>query len=819
MKKYNYDIQHGGVIGTCYKVCDLSIRPANKTLIENILYSDGKSQLPEHSQIGILNTFLKNYLVHDNEKHIINDDLLSSFMENISIDINGILINSASQTYKFARDNCIYNIVNSFDNPNTNILFMTNKTTGEKKVMKIFKKYSISPTNIQHYISLGIKRLSDNPTTATIGQKNYINVQKESYIKEQNRVHSGTHGTTLFTVSDRLYNDIKQFTNPVDLDKIKLAFQQAEIEFGNKVTNFSLYKNDKPSCDNLHLFTKNMDPINDFLVNSILRYVSNDNIKSNIIEYHNLIIIKYGNDYKYAIIMEQVDGDLKGLLKSSFEHHGDPNINAFKSMETIDSLINKIFYILGFLKKSCIFTHTDLKMENIFYKKNTNGEIIPLLADFDKSSVTFHHTRFVPTISDGPAQYVTDEQSLLTSISASIAQYINFSDDGFTLKQTKSSGVVAGVIDADQITMRYSSTPFCINFDYQTIILSYILHCCNSFHTITHATTINRQEFKNTLIRIIASRVNFFYNTDDTFQKKIIDDISEFLYNAYDAYTYNLRSTQKIDSDFAHVLYPVRSSQINQDTYTYFTYTFDVGQHQYNLKYFDGVPLNTLHRPVDRICLSETQNKLCLSSAIVPEKTVADSIVSFNTNMNNTMKEYDKLYNKFPRVKEHFGPIVLKNKIRIDNCGNCLASSAADLAKTAVVGLARMATALITSSSEQSNKWLVKTNQYSSTSIASYLFGYDDVDRIQILLMSCFFIYYKLFYENVKQNDATNLRQLENHISRHLLELHDVAMTGGYKNIEYCPHNNYHYKYKKYTNKANKLNEVLQINKSDKISK
>lgn len=92
-----------------------------------------------------------------------------------------------------------------------------------------------------------------------------------------------------------------------------------------------------------------------------------------------------------------------------------------------DDAIEQLFPILEYLKRDYIaFNHNDMKAKNVFVHRAHDGKVYYLLADFDKSSVSFRGVRFYNYMSQmlvknyitGPVQTKVEQLSVVSRIAA-----------------------------------------------------------------------------------------------------------------------------------------------------------------------------------------------------------------------------------------------------------------------------------------------------------------------------------------------------------------------------------------------------------------
>jgi hypothetical protein len=248
----------------------------------------------------------------------------------------------------------------------------------------------------KNYLSLEIGRIRDNPIILNI-QPNYYEISKENF---HNKNYNNIKLDDLISINSK---------NSVDIEDEKL-----------------------------YLSCKNNNAINDFIINIILQKIQIDNKgPSDFIKYHNLFITKINGKYKYCLLMDKIDGNIQDLYKKHLLiNYNTESSNIIKNISIV--ILTDIDKLLNFIKQpQFLFNHTDLKLENVFYKKikihdikltnkslfyeynDNSGNFFKiyynnnkkkytlyerfknelykyqfLLADFDKSQITYKNIRF-----------------------------------------------------------------------------------------------------------------------------------------------------------------------------------------------------------------------------------------------------------------------------------------------------------------------------------------------------------------------------------------------------------------------------------------
>ncbi len=359
------------------------------------------------------------------ENGLIDIKFITDFARHIYYDINGTNFGLTNNTWNNPAINK-YDIKHVIKQPhgNTTIIFLEEKETKQKKVLKIFNSINIDISKIKDYLSLEVTHITDNTSFAY--QKNYNPVSK-AYFNVIN-----------FNV-ENIERDFVRTNNP---------------------------------DDRLYLSCKNNDAINDYIINLILQKIKETN-DFNFVRYDNFFVTQVNGQYRYCIIMEQLDGSLDTYLEKDI---------AINNYDELHRILSKIESDLNILKqKKYLFTHTDMKCENVFYKKE-DDIIQPYLADFDKSSITFHNIRFYNDITQ-----TSFFKGLVSNPMSSISEVLR---DWYTILNVENRGkepfyyrfsrvarhIMFGIglemLETEQIYMRYYYTPYYTSFDMCSLLLS-----------------------------------------------------------------------------------------------------------------------------------------------------------------------------------------------------------------------------------------------------------------------------------------------------------------------------------------------------------
>ena len=177
---------------------------------------------------------------------------------------------------------------------------------------------------------------------------------------------------------------------------------------------------------------------NEMIQNIICRNIlGRDN--ENLINYYNYIYIKVdGKDYG-GILMESVDGSLDDYLENNEEIFNN---------DIFSTSLDEYLTNLDKLKlPQYRFNHSDLKVQNVFYKIGEYGKLILKIADLDKSSITFNGIRFIN------GKFINKNIDFINVSLSNLEKKDNF------LMITESKLRTRGNIEFEQIFFRYSFFP------------------------------------------------------------------------------------------------------------------------------------------------------------------------------------------------------------------------------------------------------------------------------------------------------------------------------------------------------------------------
>lgn len=697
-KKYN-DLKGGYGWTLKYWNDHESFGRTNDDNIKNIIisteYNKSKEQFHDYKKM------LDQLLVHSNG--LINLDFINLFHRKIYYDLTkkfSIVLNKLKDR-DTGRPTDTIDIEKVIDKPefnnyklsnvytqthgNTTILFLENKKDEtDKKVLKIFNNINIDINAIKDYLSLEITRINNNPVL--IGEK---------FQKNYNHIS---------------YDDFQTFN---------FNMQNHFIKTQNHIQD---------NIDYLYLSCKNNDAINDYIINIIIQKIddNDDCEKINFVKYHNLfvteVIVDGVSNWRYCIIMDHFDGTLKNYISKIIAR-----LNPGQKQKLLNYICEETEKQLDKIKDPrYLFTHTDMKTENIFYRKNDEDELKPYIyiADFDKSSISFKNIRFYNDITQSSNQlnrfintdgilgtlFKTDTYSTNNSIKRSINFYYK-NDHKYRLSKNFINITEAIsdtlLIEFNQLYMRYNNTPYYISFDMVSLILSLF------------NTKIISQYEKNTIIEkyIHKNSVNNLFTT----YHDLADDMN---------------------GDFGLLLKPLfYNFQSIRNTFIFIQ--------SYNKIKYD-------HLAIEYLYLSTKNNKIGLSLPYKPitVKAFSSGPTTFYRIDHNDTEIQDKI--KLKSNNQFY--IKFKDNIK-DN--NIIIDYNIDWDSTAATSFNRP-------------KFIIKTNRYSSIiKLASRIFEYEEfiIDKDNYNLNNIYNLYNKINESDISFDNKLDKNFDIIHDIRKLLEL------------------------------------------------
>ncbi len=525
----------------------------------------------------LLNTLL------NKENYLINLDFINKFYRNIYYDNDGIygirdisgVGLDASQRNNFNwinQENTLWLITESYIKENAIILFLQHKDDlRNQKVLKIYNTLPVDIDSINDYLSLEISQIG-GIKSGMFTQRNY-----------------------------NYYNSMDEFN----------------------LNNFNMVDHTIPGVidgERIYLSCRNNNAINDYIINIIIRNIKETLRKNiNIINYDNIFVTQFIDgsgriNYYYCIIMDKMDGSFDNLLKL-YHKKSEPEI-----IENIHNMLTQTENNLKILKQNdYLFTHTDLKIENIFYKI-VNNNLVIYLGDFDKSSITYHNIRFYNDIRKTPEHSSllasqmdplqgiatllrTDDYTFRSYPDRKVASRVN-SIFSYRISRFGRVNIVSSNIETEQLYMRYYNNPYYTSFDIISLLLS-LMH-----YRYEAKALFNLDRISQNKIYIFMTR----YMTSDT-AKLLITIYSSIITN------YN--------GNFGLIIKPILERPLAELKNINFL-------HQFN-----NEPPNIF---INKLYLTYN-NKIALSLPYVPTNIrVNDALNNFAPNIDATNKWYTKLF-------------------------------------------------------------------------------------------------------------------------------------------------------------------------------
>lgn len=630
----------------------------------------------------------------------INMDFISNFYSHVFYDISGkytIDLTKGQKKWSVDSNAIQYSITNYHINPthgNTTIVFLREKGEHEqlrKKVIKVFNNIPCNMDSIREFLSLEISHISPKSRNL-LTQYNYIHYDKLDDFKQEKDKVSNTFNVFNF--------NHKQYYTP---------------EVSEKNTYVSL------SC-------RNSDPINEYIINLIIGYI-NANLdaddKIRYVHYDNLFVTRVHTDANpegklcWCLLMDMVDGSLDGLILNQ----GADSL----STDTVLDYLKQAEQLMAPLKAAdYLFTHTDMKLENLFYKKkNVNGgdQVELYLADLDKSSITFKGIRFYNDIRENPnlkiagisiIDPVQGYAAMLKGDNYLISTYNTRKDcaESNTTHSYRISriGRVQSIsVEFEEFYMRYNNQPYYTSFDMITLWLS-ILHFRKGTKPIIDFTSVKKDEGR--LTEFLTK-----YMTPETI--KLLVDFYKGL-------------TENYNGNFGLLLKPIYDREQEQLDQINFLHHYESENQP---KLIRGLYLTRY-------------NKIALSLPFVPTSIqVKDDITSFKPNQKKT-SDY-KFYNG---ITEHH----VKDFITSLSTDNILS-----ITYTSDYSIAAERGALLAGLVHQKPPaYIIKTNRYSFTTLIglipeTYYYEWDymvDDKNIRVLIK----LFSKLAKNTTRENKSSS---------------------------------------------------------------
>ena len=499
----------------------------NKLLINNMDKIDNREADSKKTQFDCYSELLTNLLEYNNG--IINLDFINNFHRYIYYDhsddfaINIVLIVDQTDSKKRKKilncewvndKNHKYSICKNpkpiiQDHEGSIILWLEEKNkTYNKKVLKIFNKIPIEKLDTST-IRVAPKKIGNVVSTGTnmlfnLGSSIVSFFSSGTKTPEKSANQTDLVESTPAIIDNKTIKEIKDY---LSLQIIEISdnhqrltldiFDPRHIRINNlqlDYINFNMQTEFiKNQLDNkMILASQNIIPINDYIINIILQQIDQENEKNKLynhdiippkyVKYHNLFVTKIiinepdnwvqinNNDYRYCILMDCLDGSVATLLNNEVVRPESEKICM------VNDILNSIEKSINVFKNpKYLFTHTDLKLENIFYKNTPDG-LEYYLADFDKSSINYHNIRFYPKglVTVGGLLYNNTNHDKYGEIDSIIRKYDLALNIPHIYKLSRIGNNYQSDIEFEQLYMRYNFTPYYISFDICTLLMSLI---------------------------------------------------------------------------------------------------------------------------------------------------------------------------------------------------------------------------------------------------------------------------------------------------------------------------------------------------------
>jgi hypothetical protein len=307
----------------------------------------------------------------------------------------------------------------------------------------------------------------------------------------------------------------------------------------------------------IYLATAYDDFINEYIQQIIMKNVITKydskygtNYIDNIMNFYNAMIIPVNDgtnvNYYGCLIMEKVDGNVRDFLQLT-------DINDNNKIKYLIKCIKKINNVLKILKNpnNC-FCHTDLKIENVFYKQISTDKYKFILADYDKSSITFNKIRFYNNGFDSKFRPFTSE----------------FAGFGYNIIEKKKEYVISrpetgkvptlNGIEGEQLFLRYNPFPTIMKFDINMFIISIYFNALEIMSFVT-----NHSKNNNSTKQILDSNKNLIQISNELTNLKFENYIA--IRNAYALS--DIRDYSNYNGNFGKLLF--YSNILNNNKFSY----------------------------------------------------------------------------------------------------------------------------------------------------------------------------------------------------------------------------------------------------------
>ena len=255
------------------------------------------------------------------------------------------------------------------------------------------------------------------------------------------------------------------------------------------------------------------------------------------------------------------------------------------------------------------FTHTDLKLENIFYKNIGNDRYKFYVADFDKSSIFYNKIRFYNN-----AGSITT-QSTFVNLFKNAAPQVHTK----TFQFLKNYLIKVFGIPTESIVQRYIIFPFYCNWDIVALFISAL-------------TVFDKMDSKSIFTNIIDTQqmlINALGTRSESDRRRCVNFIDGCLrWQFKKSSWFSTWYTKEYDGDFSLLIMPliVNRSQINYRYYDEIFPTTATSTAMYH-------SATSSPRPISNALLSKCEHKLILSLPAYYDEliTKAGALQIYNT--------------------------------------------------------------------------------------------------------------------------------------------------------------------------------------------
>jgi len=356
------------------------------------------------------------------------------------------------------------------------------------------------------YSSLNIFNISNSGKYTYQG--NYNEISFDTFIKNNKAFELDSHNCLIEKFNTNLLamkggapsnteEDVSEKFYSAENNSISSSINTSGPDFIKNTPRTSIELKGIKNKEYLYLASSYDDFINEFIQQIIMKHIISkyDKLKkkmylNNIMNFYNSMVIpiKEGSNVNYygCLVMEKVDGNLRDFLQLETLTNKSKLTNIIKSITEIDN-------ILKILKNpnNC-FCHTDLKLENVFYKDMGDGKYKFILADYDKSSISYNKIRF----------FNSGWDYKIRSYNLSLGEYnynINKDNKTYTIGRPKTGKepIFEG-FELEQLLLRYNPFPTIMKLDLNVFLVSLFFNDLPIFAFLTD-TAINNNTSQNNI--------------------------------------------------------------------------------------------------------------------------------------------------------------------------------------------------------------------------------------------------------------------------------------------------------------------------------